>query len=149
MTDAVFNLDLHKIPSKQIRQSRREFYSLWRRSDDKTTTWLRRVRNCIRRCEFPRIILEFLLFDRFTCELDSTELKSIQKANKSWTLNQLLEYYLDGNVVSGEEHFESGWAVDDTLNRNENELIDVVKSEPVCLHFVHLLEFIHKKKFEN
>ena len=115
-----FNLDLYKIPSKEILKNRLEFFGLWRRSDDEITIWLKRVQRCIRHCEFPTIILEFLLFHRFVCGLDANELESIRSISKSWTLNQLLDHFLDDSIDTG--HIEGN-----------NISLDIVKSEPVCL----------------
>lgn len=129
MVDPIFNLDLHKTPSERIQRERRVFYSLWRRSDDDTTVWLKRVHNCIHRCEYPSIIMEFLLFDRFMCGLNDNELESLQNVNNSWTLEQLLEYFSDENI--GTEHIENSLMVDENVNHNENVSLDWVKFETV------------------
>lgn len=76
----------YKVPSMEILQNRREFYDLWRRCDDKTTAWLERVENCIGRCEFPAVIVEYLLIDRFVSGLNANELKV-------WTLGRSSNYW--------------------------------------------------------
>ena len=131
MVDTVFSLDLYQIPSKEILKNRREFFGLWRRSDDEISAWLKRVQNCIRRCEYPTIILEFLLFDRFVCGLDADELKSLRSVNKSWTFKQLLNHFSDKSIDTG--HIEANLTVDYGINQIENISLDIVKSELVCL----------------
>lgn len=123
-------LDSYKIPSKEILRHRNVFFGLWRRSDDQTTTWLKRVQNCIRRCEFPTNIIELLVFNRFVSGLNSNELKSIQKAKKSWTLKQLLEHFSKKN--NDTMYIEAALITDENSHQIENITLDVVKIEPVC-----------------
>lgn len=127
MADPIFNLDFYEMPSNEILRHRREFYSLSRRSDDQSTTWLKRIRNCIRRCDFPAILVEFLLFDRFVCGLNDNGLKSVRSVSKSWTLKQLLEPFLEERTDAG--HTEGNLPIDDTRNQI------MVKSEQVCEYF--------------
>lgn len=126
--------DLHKIPSKKVLKNRRAFFGLWRRCDDKTSTWLERVQNQINNCDFPTNIMEFLLFHRFICELNANELESVRKVSKSWTLKQLLEHFLIKNIDS--EHMEADLTENKIFYQNQNLSLDIVKSEPVCLSFV-------------
>lgn len=118
----VFNLELYTVP---ILQNHREFYGLRREFDESIDRWLKRAEICIRRCEFPTIIEEFLLFDRFVCGLNSAELRTIQSVSKSWTLNQLLDRY---NYLQA-----------NNVNENQNIPSDMVKSEPVCLSLVSII----------
>lgn len=143
MADTVFNLQLYTIQSNEILRNRRAFYGLLRRSEDKTTAWLKQVKNCIRRCEYPKIIMEFLLFDRFICELNDNELTSMESVNKSWTLQQLLEHFY------GTGHIETVSAVVDIAKQNENTVLDSVKSEPVCICHVKIICFHEKSTFFN
>lgn len=131
MADPDIHLDLYKIPSIEILRNRQIFYGLWRRSDDKTRTWLDRVESSIRHCDFPTIIVEFLLLDRFVCGLSASELSSIQIVKESWTLIQLLEHFFDGNVDIG--HIKTDSVVNNNSDQNQNPSIAVVKSEPVRL----------------
>lgn len=140
MVETVFNLQSYKIQSNEIIQNRRAFYGLLRRSEDKTTTWLKQVQNCVRRCEYPKIIMEFLLFDRFICELNDNELPSMESVNKSWTLQQLLEHFY------GTGHIETVSAVIDIANQNENTVLDSVKSEPVCICHVKVICFLKRNE---
>lgn len=129
MVHTICDWDSYKTPSNTVLKNRREFYSLQRKRREPTDQWLSRVKSCIRHCEFPTTI-EFLLIDRFVCELNGAELKIIQSAN-TWTLNQLLECFLDKNNDTG--NIEANSAVDENVNQNQNIPLDIVKSEPVCL----------------
>lgn len=100
MTESICGVDLYEIPSDTVLKHRKVFYGLWRRSDDQTTTWLERVRNCIRRCEFPKLI-EYLLIDRFVCELNQKEKNSIRAAAEIWSFKLLNQYLVCKNVAIG------------------------------------------------
>lgn len=135
MVETIFDLNLYEIPSNKALKYHRAFYGLWRRSDDQTTTWLKRVQNCIRHCQYPTITMEFLLFDRFICGLTANELKSIQSVKKSWSLKQLMEHFSnESNDIAIRGHNELANSVIDHQNvsQMENITIDVMKSEPVC-----------------
>lgn len=86
------NLGLYKTPSNEIVRHRRAFYGLWKRCDDQTGTWLDRVQNQIRLCEFPPILSpEYLLIDKFVCELGDDERTLIQSID-TWTLMDLTDF---------------------------------------------------------
>lgn len=127
MVDTICGLDEYRMPSKEILRNRQEFYSLWRRSDDRTATWLKRIQNCIRRCGYPMVFMEFLLFDRFVCGSDANELESIQCV-KSWSLEQMPEDFL--NIFGIDDP-----VVNENVSQNENISLGIVKSEPVCSYF--------------
>lgn len=91
---------LYKIPSDTVLKHRKVFYDLWRRSDDHTKTWLNRVQNCIRRCKFPKLI-EYLLIDKFMCELNRDEKTSIRLEANAWSLEQLIAYLDCQNIAVG------------------------------------------------
>lgn len=122
----VFSLDLYELPLNEILQNHRTFYGLRREFDEPIDRWLKRIQNCIGRCEFSTIIAEFLLIDQFLCGLNTSELKSLQNVNKSWTVKQLLDHVLSGNIDN--EHMDAN----NYLNQTPNIALDVVKSEPVC-----------------
>lgn len=130
LKNRVFNLDLYEIPLNEILQEHREFYGLRREFGESIEHWLKRVQDFLRHCEFPTIIVEFLLIDRFICGLNSSELRTIQSVSKSWTLKQLLEHVLDGNIDTG--HMEANSAADYIVNQNQIIPFDLVKTEPVC-----------------
>lgn len=128
MVDLLCDFDsIYEIPSNEILQNRQTFYSLLRKDTDKSTTWLKEVQSCSRRCDFPTTITEFLLLDRFVGGLNANELKSIRTASKSWILKQLLEHYSNGNIEL--EHSEGNL---------EYDTLDIVKSESVGLSQVEL-----------
>lgn len=134
MVDTIYHLDLFQIPSEQILRNRQTFYGLLRKSDNETSNWLKQVQNCIRHCEYPKIIMEFLLIDRFICGLNTSELKIIQGASQYWTLKQLLEHILDENID------DIGHIVTNNSAANENvNQLDVVKTEPVGLSLIQII----------
>lgn len=94
------DLSLYTAPTDDIIRQRREFYSLWRRCDDETGTWLNRIESLINCCEFPPILSwEYLLIDKFVCELNPNAREFIQ-SDDTWTLAKLKEYFFDQKVVS-------------------------------------------------
>lgn len=143
MIDSDTNQDYYQIPSDKILQNRRAFYTLWRRCDDGTERWSKRIQSCIRRCDFPMIIMEFLLFDRFVCGLDDDKLKSAESVNKSWTLKQLLEFYADKNTdVARTGPMKSKSALNDNVRPSKNVAHNVRRSDPVSLLFAQI-SFMH------
>lgn len=134
MVDTAVNLDVYRVPLEQILKNRRIFYSLLRRSDEETATWLKQVQSCIHRCEFPSIVMKFLLIDQFVCGLNPSELKIIQGASQYWTMKQLLEHISDENVEIG--YIEDESMVDRNVNQYENISLDLVKCKPVCLSII-------------
>lgn len=123
-------LDAYKVPSKEVLRHRSAFFGLWRRSDDHTTTWMNRAQNCIRNCEFPTNTAEHLLVDRIVCGFNAKELKSIQKAKKTWTAKQLLEHFSKkGNDIPYIE--EAALTLGQSDHQIENISLVTVKSEPV------------------
>lgn len=100
MADIEGNLNFYKTPSCEILQYRKEFYGLSRRSDDQTATWMKLVQSHINRCKFPPLISrEYLLIDRFICNLNSNAKEFVQSVD-TWTLQQLNEYFVDQNIVT-------------------------------------------------
>lgn len=95
MNEIDFDSNLYKTPSNEIIRHRREFYGLWRRCDDEAETWLNRAQTLINRCAFPAVISrEYLLIDRFICELNPNARDFFQTVD-TWTLEQLKEYFFD------------------------------------------------------
>lgn len=90
----------YKPPPDRILRHRKQFYSLWRRCDDESASWLKRIQNQIDRCEFPPLIsCEYLLIDKFICELNTNAREFIQSVD-TWTLAQLHEYFIAQNIVA-------------------------------------------------
>lgn len=104
-TRGLFNFSLffaimYITPTDEIIQRRCEFYGLWRRCDDETGAWLNRIENLIDRCEFPPFLnREYLLIDKFVCELNTNAREFIQSEN-TWTLTKLKEYFFDQKIVA-------------------------------------------------
>lgn len=94
MAQIDLNSNLYKTPSTKIIRHRKEFYSFWKRCDDETGTWLNRLQSQINLCEFPPVMSrEYLLIDKFVCELEDDERAFIYSID-TWTLEQLTEYFL-------------------------------------------------------
>lgn len=92
MVDSLCGIDSYRTPSNEILQYRKEFYRLCREIDDQHTTLLHRIQDQIGRCEFPSMISrEYLLIDKFMCELDDDEKELMQK-ERTWTLVELTVY---------------------------------------------------------
>lgn len=132
MVDPVQNWNLYKVPSHQILGNRLAFYGLRKEFGESIDRWLKRVQSSLRFCEFPTIIVQFLLIDRFLCALSTNELKSIQSTNKSWTLNQLMEHFLDNQnfeIASIDENA----VVDEDGEIDRNQPMDIVNFEAVSV----------------
>lgn len=129
MIEPIDELDLYKIPLDEVIKHRKEFYHLWRRSDDQTKIWLNRVENHVKNCEFPKLI-EYLLIDRFVCELDDVEKQHLRMVNNNWSIKRLNEYFDNQNVDTG--FMGANSTIDNTIDPNQGELLptDTVKSEP-------------------
>lgn len=125
MVDAHSLLDVYKIPSNEIIEKRREFYGSLNRIDKQTSAWLKQVQQYLCRFDYPPVIMEFLLFDRFICGLNATELRSIESVSESWTFKQLWNHYFDGNL-------DTKPLPANLMAQIENVSMDVVKTEPVC-----------------
>lgn len=96
------NLNLYKTPSDEILRKRKEFYNLWRRCDDQPTIWMHRAQNQMNRCDFPPFMSrEYLLIDKFVCQLNDNERKFIQSVN-TWTLTELIEYFGGQKLIANE-----------------------------------------------
>lgn len=89
---------LYKIASDRIRQNRQTFYDLNRERDEDIKTWFDRIQSIVRCCKFARC-RQFLIIDKFICELDTDEIERIKRAlTDSWTLQQLNKYFVDENL---------------------------------------------------
>lgn len=67
-------------------------------NDEQPQAWLDRVQCQIILCGFSKIV-EYLLIDRFMCELNANEIESIRHAAvDSWTFGQLHAYFDNWNV---------------------------------------------------
>lgn len=113
------DVNLYKIPSDEILEDRKIFYDLKRNEGEQINVWLDRVQGHIECCEFPNFV-QYLLIDKFMCELDKNVMKFVRVAH-TWSLEQFNEGFNVGNVNIG------------NINESANNL-DVIKTElPVCV----------------
>lgn len=76
---------LYKIPSNEILDSRREFYGLKRNLGETIEKWLNRVCSHMGDCDFPESV-EYIVTDKFVCELTANERQLIRKADTNWSM---------------------------------------------------------------
>lgn len=144
MTEIKLQLDLrfYKTPSDEIIRYRKEFYGLWRRCDDETATWLNRVQSLINHCEFPPVLSrEYLLIDRFVCELNPNAREFIQSVS-TWTLEQLKEYFFDQKIVPN-NRVNVNISIDETIEHPNQQLPSALSSSAFALdcEFVSFLKY--------
>lgn len=128
MLKEISDMDTYKIPSEEIRKNRKLFYNLRRERDELIKSWLDRVQNRSNCCEFMKFT-NFLVIDKFTCELKYNEIKSIERNSNTWSLKQLKKFLLNQKI-----HTESECAnvkAEQIIDQNENAPIDIVKCESV------------------
>lgn len=133
---------LYKTPTTEIIGHRKEFYNLWKRCDNQTATWFNQVQSQIDRCEFPSVMSrEYLLIDKFVCELDDNERKFIQCVN-DWTFNRLkkflknlkakMSHQANGNVPGNKSvNCNSKIPLTTTTSSSSSSLLVAVRCEPV------------------
>lgn len=85
MVDKNGDRKLYKIPTNDILDNRREFYGLKRKAGETIEKWLNRVYSHIEECDFPKSV-EYILTDKFICELNATERELIRKADINWSV---------------------------------------------------------------
>lgn len=76
---------LYKIPSDEVLENRREFYGLAREVGETIEKWLYRVFSHIDGCDFPKSV-EYILTDKFVCELETDERQFLRKAAPNWSM---------------------------------------------------------------
>lgn len=108
----------YKFPSDTIVQNRLEFYSLRRSVNEPAKSWYHRVQALISRCEFSHFI-EFLLIDKYMCELDTDERKFARMAD-TWTAEQLTKYF--GDELNGATLNVNG-IINEHTDTNQEELL--------------------------
>lgn len=105
MDIAVFNRISYQIPSNNILENRRQFYDLTKNAETREE-WFERIFCRINDCGFPRG-KEYILTDRFICELNTQELDQICQEDLNWSIKCLLvsvkkknqEYILHFNFI--------------------------------------------------
>lgn len=128
MLKEISDMDTYKIPSEEIRKNRKLFYNLRRERDELIKSWLDRVQNRSNCCEFMKFT-NFLVIDKFTCELKYNEIKSIERNSNTWSLKQLKKYLLNQKIHTESE--SANVKAEQTIDQNENAPIDIVKCESV------------------
>lgn len=120
--------NFYEIPSVEVLQHRKIFYALKRESGEQITVWLNRVQTQVKYCEF-RKFQQYLVIDKFMCELGQNDLKFLERSGRIWSLDQLNKCFNVPNRNSD---------VSDTpinyIDPSQDEIAsDTVKSEtPVC-----------------
>lgn len=147
MVDFVYNLESYKIPLLEVLHHRQVFTGLQRQFDESIDRWLKRVQHYINYCEYPTIIMKFLLIDRFTCGLNANEIEAIQRASQCWTLKQLLEHHLDENTDTG--RIETGPITYQNIHQSENIASNMMEADPVCFifYYIPIFNFHHEFPF--
>lgn len=135
MVDSNSTISAYKIPSHEILKKRRKFYGLRKEVGESVERWLKRVQLCIDYCEFPKGIIEFLLIDRYICELNDNELKAIERVD-TWSVEQLLRYYLNDQNVKHTASIAENDAVDEDVKVGPGQLME----DGVDVEFVSLLQ---------
>lgn len=135
MVDSNSTISAYKIPSHEILKERRKFYGSRKEVGESVERWLKRVQLCIDYCEFPKGIIEFLLIDRYICELNDNELKAIERVD-TWSVEQLLRYYLNDQNVKHTASIAENDAVDEDVKVGPGQLME----DGVDVEFVSLLQ---------
>lgn len=131
MAELDCNLYSYTIPSNTILENRKLFYTMKRERNERTQAWLKRVQWHINRCAFPKII-EFLLIDKFMCELHFNEIEFIRRI-ETWTLNQLLEYFVDDKIADGEWVNDANIMVDGNIDASLQKSTEIFEMDPLSL----------------
>lgn len=136
MAEIQHHFDLYQIPSNGIVNYRREFYRLKRENYEEPQAWLDRVQNHIVCCAFPKFI-EYILIDKFMCELNADEIESIRSvAIDSWTFEQLHVYFGDWKFDAGQPLVGDVSTAQNIDSNRETEAVDI-KSEFVSYEQYH------------
>lgn len=85
----VLNRKTYKIPPQNILNNHRKFYNLKAENAVVTGQWFERVFDHINDCDFPKG-LEYILTDKFVCELSTEERENIDEGDLNWSIKCLL-----------------------------------------------------------
>lgn len=113
---AMFSTDskLYQFPPEFVLKNRREFYLSQKENTESISEWLYRIGKCIKDCDFGAIS-NFLLIDKFFCELSDEDIRKFQN-DATWSLEQLL----DEQQTHPKD--ESSSPIDDILEINVNDV---------------------------
>lgn len=120
-------MDTYRIPSEETRKNRKLFYNLHRERDESIKSWLDRVQSRSNYCDFMKFT-NFLVIDKFTCELKYNEKRLIENSN-TWSLEQLKKYLFNQKIHT--ESMRANVEAEQKINQNENAPIAIVKCESV------------------
>lgn len=86
----------YQTPAESVLQSRKVFYLSYKVKKEPVLEWLRRLKTCIDGCDFGPLV-DFLLIDKFLCELDTDELHELNSIG-AFTFDRLLEVLEDQTI---------------------------------------------------
>lgn len=134
---------VYKIPSKEIIANRRKFYRLKKKDDEQIEAWLERGQTQIKCCEFPKIV-EFLLIDKFMCELKKNEIEFIRSAVDTWSIERLHEHFGKQKIGVDQLNGENAM-IDNSVELNEEIPLDDIKHEVVSYEIQKTCYVSHQK----
>ncbi|XP_055301263.1 zinc finger protein OZF-like [Sitodiplosis mosellana] len=111
---------LYQTPSEVVLQRRRAFYSFHKVKKEPVLEWLRRLKTCIGGCDFG-ILANFLLIDKFICELDIDELHELNYIG-TLSLDRLLEALEDQTI-----YIENDLNEDEAFVKQSNDLNGILE----------------------
>lgn len=126
MTESIDDSELYKIPSDAVIKHRKEFYALVRKKDEQSKVWLNRVQKQMKCCKFPKLV-EYLLIDKFMCELNHDEKNAIRIASGIWSVKQLNEYF--DHELRSQKYRAAKEIIHTDQGADECKTLDIVKLE--------------------
>lgn len=133
MVDANSDMDLYKVPSKEILRNRNEFYAMRREQNESVESWLKRLESRIICCEFPKFA-EYFLIDKFVCKLRSNEMLSLQDI-EILSFEELKKYFCK-KIVNTVRTRASTNGNDTKVDGSEKLSVEAVKCEIVSIETV-------------
>lgn len=134
MTEVLNNYSkFYQTPPKLVLQSRKIFYSLQKLKEEPVLEWLRRLKIGLDRCVFGTLA-DFLLIDKFICELSNDEIHELMGYIGTLSVDRLLEA-LDGQTIYIENNVEEDEAQGDAENNWAEMKLDVVSVSFLITNF--------------
>lgn len=118
------NIVAYKLPSETIRKNRQSFYNLHRRNGEQRKTWFERIQSVANCCKFARC-RQFMIIDKFICELNANEVEQIKPKIDTWSLKQLTDYLV--NDISDTKHCSSFDPNNEMVNTNQKLSVEDMK----------------------
>lgn len=129
--------EFYQIPSEVILNSRKLFYLLQKVKEESVFEWLRRIKICVDSCDFG-ISTDFLLIDKFICELDIDEI-AVLKSIGILTWDRLLEA-LENQTVFIENCVKED--LDELSNDIEHKILEIKLDIVSVLFLLKISSFI-------